>query len=525
MSPQRPALPPKRTATAATSRGTLGQLPLALLRIVIGWHFLYEGWTKLLDPGWTSAGYLSSASGPFAGFFHTIAASKALLPIVDQLNIWGLTLLGIALMLGLFTRAACVAGIALLGLYYAAYPPLFSITNGVSEGQYLIVNKTLIELFALAVIAAFPASVFGFDGWRSPRRGSFPQTEPARSAPSGSDQPLPHYLGPMSRRQVVTALTGVPFLGAFTLAVLKKHGWQSVEELHLAARGEAVDGLSGATLKTFQWSSLRDLEGHLPQGQIGDLRLSRMILGGNLIGGWAHARDLIYVSKLIKAYHHRDKVFETFSIAESCGVNTVLTNPLLCGVINDYWRQGGKIQFISDCGGQDLLGLVQKSIDNGACACYIQGGIADRLVEEGRFDLIEQSLDLIRKNGLPAGIGGHKLHTIQSCVEKGFTPDFWMKTLHKTDYWSAKPQPECDNIWCEDPDATMAYMKNLPQPWIAFKVLAAGAIHPENAFRYAFESGADFLCVGMYDFQIVEDTNLALNALNTCGSRERPWCA
>ena len=516
---------PSPTAAPGAGRGTLRQLPVALLRIVIGWHFLYEGWTKLLDPAWTSAGYLNSATGPLAGLFHTLGSNEALLPLIDQLNIWGLTLMGVALMLGLFTRAASVAGIALLGLYYAAYPPLFSITNGVSEGQYLIVNKTLIELVALAVIAAFPSPAFGFDGWRLRRRGSSPQRKPALAPAAGSDQLLPSYLGPMSRRQLVTALAGVPFLGAFTLAVLKKHGWQSIEELHLSARAEAVDGLSGATLKTFQWSSLRDLKGHLPQGQIGNLRPSRMILGGNLIGGWAHARDLIYVSKLIKAYHHRDKVFETFSIAESCGINTVLTNPLLCGVINDYWRHGGKIQFISDCGGEDLLGLIQKSVDNGACACYIQGGVADRLVEEDRFDLIDQSLELIRKNKIPGGIGGHKLSTIQACVEKGFTPDFWMKTLHKTDYWSAKPQPECDNIWCEDPVATMSYMKNLREPWIAFKILAAGAIHPEQAFRYAFESGADFICVGMYDFQIVEDANVALHALNTCSGRERPWCA
>jgi uncharacterized membrane protein YphA (DoxX/SURF4 family) len=504
----------------------LTELPLALLRIVIGWHFLYEGWTKLLDPAWTSAGYLKSATGPLAGLFHALGSSQTWLPVIDQLNIWGLTLLGIALMAGLYARAASVAGMALLGLYYAAYPPLFAVTNGVSEGQYLIVNKTLIELFALVVVAAFPAAAFGFDGWRARRPGSSAEPKPAPGPAARRDQPLPSYLGPVSRRQLVTALTGVPFLGAFALAVLKKHGWQSVEEVRLLARAEAVDGLSGATLKTFQWSSLGDLKGHLPQGLIGDVRLSRMILGGNLIGGWAHARDLIYVSKLIKAYHHRDKVFETFSIAESCGINTVLTNPLLCGVINDYWRNGGKIQFISDCGGKDLLALVQKSIDNGACACYIQGGVADNLVAEGRFDLIEQSLELIRKNGLPAGIGGHKLRTIQACVEKGFRPDFWMKTLHQIDYWSAKPQPECDNIWCEDPQATVAYMRNLPEPWIAFKILAAGAIHPEVGFRHAFDNGADFICVGMYDFQIVEDANLALNALNVCGERrERPWCA
>ena len=59
----------------------------------------------------------------------------------------------------------------------------------------------------------------------------------------------------------------------------------------------------------------------------------------------------------------------------------------------------------------------------------------------------------------------------------------------------------------------MEYMKGLPQPWIAYKVLAAGAIHPKDGFRYAFENGADFICVGMYDFQIVDDVNIALTVL------------
>ena len=68
-------------------------------------------------------------------------------------------------------------------------------------------------------------------------------------------------------------------------------------------------------------------------------------------------------------------------------------------------------------------------------------------------------------------------------------------------------------------------MKNLKQPFIAFKILAAGAIHPEDGFRYAFENGADFICVGMYDFQIVDDVNIALNVLSDNLQRERPWIA
>ncbi len=255
-----------------------------------------------------------------------------------------------------------------------------------------------------------------------------------------------------------------------------------------------------------------------------------MILGGNLIGGWAHARDLIYVSDLVKAYHHDEKVFETFQLAEACGVNTILTNPVLCRVIGEYWKKcGGKIQFISDCGGSDVVNMIQQSIDGGACACYVQGGTADALVEKGDFDTIEKALDLIRKNRIPAGIGGHKLSTIQACVEKGFQPDFWMKTLHHTNYWSAKPEKQQDNIWCEKPDETVAFMEGRQEPWIAFKTLAAGAIHPKVGFKYAFESGADFVCVGMYDFQMVADVNIALDVLGQLEKggiqRQRKWYA
>jgi hypothetical protein len=98
-----------------------------------------------------------------------------------------------------------------------------------------------------------------------------------------------------------------------------------------------------------------------------------------------------------------------------------------------------------------------------------------------------------------------------------------MKTMHHTNYWSATPTEEKDNIWCEEPDETMAYMRSLEQPWIAFKVLAAGAIHPKVGFRYAFESGADFICVGMYDFQMVEDVNLAIEVLKGPIVRQREW--
>lgn len=489
---------------------------LAILRVVIGWHFLYEGCIKLMTPGWTAAGYLKSATGPLSGFFFGLASNDAMTRIIDVLNMWGLVLVGLGLIFGVLIRTAAGGGMALLALYYLAQPPLFNPASGaMTEGAYLLVNKNLVELCALLVIVFLPASEIGAGALLARLRNKQPASEPAR--------PL---LADSERRELIRGLVGLPVLGAFVMAVLKKHGYKSFEEMNLRARVKPGDNvMASATAKRFQFSTLRDLKGDLPYGHIGKVKLSRMILGGNLIGGWSHARDLIYVSSLVKAYHNRGKIFQTFDLAEACGVNTILTNPVLCGVINDYWRSGGKIQFISDCGGKDILTAIQKSIDAGACACYIQGGTADDLVAKGRFDLIEKGLELIRRNGLPAGVGGHKLSTIQACVDRKLLPDFWMKTLHKVNYWSARLEPEHDNIWCDDPEAVAAYMRERPEPWIAFKTLAAGAIEPKVGFKYAFDSGADFICVGMYDFQIVDDVNLASSILANGIQRQRAWRA
>ncbi len=519
--------PSDKPSVGTSVRTTAFQsLLLAVMRIAIGWHFLYEGVVKLLEANWTATGYLQASTGPLAGVFRWMATEPTIMKVVDQLNIWGLILVGACLMLGLLTRFAALGGMGLLALYYAANPPLFQTgVPGVVEGHYLLVNKNLVELFALAVVLVLPANHLGLDGLLFGWRRKKTIVSNTSSAPAAE----PGVPGVFSRRQLVTSLIGVPVVGGFALAVLKRHGWLSHEEKNLADK--KLDGQSGATLKLDFSASLKDLKGTLPQGEIGKLKLSRMILGGNLMGGWAHARDLIYVSKLVKAYHHRTKIFETFSLAEACGVNTILTNPLLCDVINDYWRTtGGKIQFISDCGGKNVLEMIQKSIDAGASACYIQGGVADQLVSEGKFDLIAQSLELIRKNGLPAGIGGHKLGTIKACRDKGFKPDFWMKTLHHRKYWSATGEEENegikhDNFWCWNPEEVIDYMKQVPEPWIAFKILGAGAIHPRDGFRFAFEGGADFICVGMYDFQLIEDVNIALDVLNAKLKREREWMA
>lgn len=513
-----------RTASGAS---TLQLAVLTALRIAIGWHFLYEGVVKVLDPAWSSAGYLASSRA-----FGWIVGSPSVLALADQLNQWGLVLIGLGLMFGAFTRVAALAGVALLAMYYTAHPPLIRMPlTTFTEGSYLFIDKNLVELIALLVISLFRTGEFiGLDRYLAARKAAgtavdtvAPQNSPVME--SLKSAPVPP--GLFNRRQILTPLISLPVFGAFVYGVLRKRGWESWEEKHLLA-AQGADAVTSATLKTFHFSGLKDLKGTMPHAKIMDIDLSRMILGGNLIGGWAHARDLIYTSKLVKAYHSDRKVFETFQLAEQCGVNAILTNPVLARVINQYWRrEGGKIKFISDSAfGGDIMEGIRVSIDGGAHSCYVQGGIADRLYKEGKVEEIARAVDFIRSNGLPAGVGAHDLNTVKACVEMGIRPDYWVKTLHKVDYWSARVgEPEHDNIWCTNPEETVEYMKNLEQPWIAFKILAAGAIEPKVAFPYAFNSGADFICVGMYDFQIVDDVNLACEVLNGEIRRERRWMA
>jgi uncharacterized membrane protein YphA (DoxX/SURF4 family) len=462
-----------------------------------------------------------------ACFIH-LAEDPTLLAITNQVNMWALVVIGAALMLGCATRLAAVAGMGLLALYYLAHPPLFAPAAGVAEGSYLIVNKNLVEMLALLVVATFSRGRLGLDHYLRPVWNSLVRRLAAwragwqaeHSEPISARDPET-----LARRQALAGLVSVPFFGAFVMAVLKKRGYESHEEKQLAG---AADGLSGASMKV-DWSTLDQLKGQVPAAKIKQVQLSRVMMGGNLMNGFAHARDLIYVSKLIRAYHDRDKVFETFRLAEACGINAIITNPILAPMIVDYWENcGGKIQFVAQCKGRDeqeFLDNIAFSIDHGACAAYVQGAAGDTYVSQGNFELIAKGLDRMRAAGMPAGIGAHYLQTIVECVEQGFEPDFWMKTLHHHNYWSARTDKQHDNIWCEEPDETIAFMKNLPQPWIAFKVLAAGSIHPKVGFKYAFENGADFLCVGMYDFQVVEDANLALDVLGGKLVRQRPWCA
>jgi hypothetical protein len=268
----------------------------------------------------------------------------------------------------------------------------------------------------------------------------------------------------------------------------------------------------------------------LPKGKIGKLEVSRILLGGNLLTHFTHSRDLRYVYALAAHYNTDAKILETLAVAEANGVNTLAihTVPSALKVLKQHRKErGGKMQWII-CPTADIQpGLaqysqqVQQLIDDGTDAIYLWGVRADALAGQGKIDLIGKAVELAKAQGVPSGVGAHDLNVIKVCEQNKIPADFYIKTLHHHNYPSAKLGH--DSMWCSNPQETVDLMKPVEKPWIAFKVMAAGAIPPKDAFQYVFQNGADFSLAGMFDFEIAEDVRIAKEVLAALPQRARPW--
>ena len=276
----------------------------------------------------------------------------------------------------------------------------------------------------------------------------------------------------------------------------------------------------------------------LPKGRIEDLRVSRLLLGGNLLTHFTHSRDLKYVYNLTAHYNTEEKILETMAVAEAHGIDTLVihTAPGIMSVLKKYrYERGGKMKWIICPTAPVEAQLkaygeqVRQLADEGTDAIYLWGVHADRLVSQGKVNLIAKAVEIAKDFGVPSGVGAHDLRVIKEYEENKINADFYIKTLHHHNYPTA-PKPnelttavaEVPGYWCKNPREVVDFMKGVEKPWIAFKVMAAGAIPPTDAFHYAFENGADHVLAGMFDFEIAEDVLIASKVL-TKVKRARPW--
>lgn len=138
---------------------------LVILRVFIGWHFLYEGMVKVLNPGWSAKAYLMDSKGIFGQFFVNMSSNPGLMKYVDFFNEWALVAIGLGLILGCFARLSSIGGMLLLLLYTFSHPAIIGVKYMMPmEGSYFLIDKNLIELAALGVLFVFPtARIIGID--------------------------------------------------------------------------------------------------------------------------------------------------------------------------------------------------------------------------------------------------------------------------------------------------------------------------------------------------------------------------
>jgi hypothetical protein len=284
----------------------------------------------------------------------------------------------------------------------------------------------------------------------------------------------------------------------------------------------------------------------MPVGKIGNLTLGRLICGSNLISMNMHARDLEYVTDLAANYNTEERIFMTLKLCEEYGINgIVLKNHNFRQYrLSNYWKDwGGRMKWLADVITTDIDNyekLLVEHLELGASGAYLWGGASDTWYYQKKQGNIIRAFEIMKKYDIPIGICAHRLEPIVFCEKEGLKPDFYMKTLHHDRYWSAHPKAGRrfmemyedesadhneyhDNMFCYDFEQTIEFMQDVKVPWIAFKVLAAGAIPAEEGLKFAFAGGADFVCLGMFDFQVKQDVELALKTIAESKNRKRTW--
>ena len=351
-----------------------------------------------------------------------------------------------------------------------------------------------------------------------------------------------------NRRELLKTIGSLPVIGSLLSQSAKVKSQDKVDAVTGPTFITRSDKQEYARLKNLDLNDPKIVatQKKMPVGKIGNLTLGRLISGSNLISMNMHARDLDYVSALAANYNTEERIFMTLKRCEEYGANSVVlkNHNFEQFRLSKYWDEwGGKMKWLADVITTDINKyerLLVEHLELGASGAYLWGGASDIWYHQKKKGNIIKAFEIMKKYDIPVGICAHRIGPIMFCEKEGIVPDFYMKTLHHDSYWSAHPKtnrrfiemfekdsPEHaeyhDNMFCHNHEETISFMQDVKVPWIAFKVLAAGAIGAREGIEYAFASGADFICLGMFDFQVKQDVQICLKAIAESKNRKRPW--
>ena len=430
-----------------------------LLRMAVGWHFLYEGgWKLMQSDGWSCMSYLGAAQGPLAPLFRWMAAHGWIVAAGDWAVQLGLVAIGLALITGVLARVAALFGIALMAMFYCCQPPEpFAAAMSGADGRFFILERNAIEALGLLLVAATPC-------WRGFARTLLP--------------------------------------GAAVLAVFGGCFWLQ----HKNGAFKKVEAVTSATVKVHEFTALAALKAPLAEkAKVGGVEISRLALGGDLIAGHAHARDLIWTDEFMRRYNGGVTLGRTVRYCLHCGIDAVFAEPaFLAPMLAEAKAFGKELKAFANCADAKDAALAASG---GARGVYLRPETADALARKGDAAGMKSILAALKGPGLPTGVGAEDVATVKFCVANGIVPDFWVLAFHSLDYPAARMETRCNNIWCLDPKTAAEFMKTRPEPWVAIRGMAGGAITPAAAYRFARDNGATAVAIDLLDYRIVETVN------------------
>lgn len=237
---------------------------------------------------------------------------------------------------------------------------------------------------------------------------------------------------------------------------------------------------------------------------IGNIPLSRLIIGGNPFSGFSHQSPEMDLA--MRRYYTVDRIKQTLHEAESSGVNTLIARAdhHIIRLLQEYWDDGGGIQWFAQTCPEygDHEASVVRAAATGAKACFIHGGVMDRLLAQDQLDEVPRVIDMIRERGMATGVAGHN-PAVHEWVDANLNLDF-----HMCSYYNPSSRDErAEHVsgteeWFLEKDRTVMtdMIGTLSRPVIHYKVMAAGRNNPAEAFDYVAKTMRenDAVCVGVF---------------------------
>jgi hypothetical protein len=238
--------------------------------------------------------------------------------------------------------------------------------------------------------------------------------------------------------------------------------------------------------------------------RLGQLPVSRFIIGGNPFSGFSHQgrdRDVE-----MRHFYTTERLKQTLRDAEALGIFTHIgrADHHVMRLLLEYWDGGGQMQWIAQTCPEvgSMERCVQNAISGGAKACFLHGGWIDSQFAAGKLDEIPRRIEQIRAAGMPAGIAGHNPAVFEWAAQN-VDVDFYMCSYYnpipRNERGEHMPVKE-ELFRASDRDLMTRTLAKLPRPVIHYKVMAAGRNVPAEAFDYvaAHMRPGDAVCVGVF---------------------------